>query len=226
MSQLNQNTNLTSDQRLVIEDVLKADQMIRDIKAGTALEEGDLTWIASAIGRGLRLAKYLQQEIEESTLEILHRSKDEFLSQLEWSEQLILETDFQEILDELEVVFANSESTPLELMTMMIEIDRLVCALNLTNPVDDASILQQQALIEQVQVFSETYLEGSAKLADKAGHFIKNQGVEGHWAQVWQNFVQAQTKLDELDKIFREADELDTKQPMDAFDFFANLEDN
>lgn len=195
MSQL----NLTNDQRSVLNDVLEANQMITEFNSGSEPEDGDLTWVASAIGRGLRLVKHLDIQSQTlETIEILNQSKNQFLANLDWCDTLLLETNFQESIDEFEALLVNQETTSLELMTFMIELDRLVCALELTSEVDEISRLQQEALIQDIRILTEVHLDGSLKLASKAEKFISNQGVTGQWKTVWENFTTAEEKLERV----------------------------
>jgi hypothetical protein len=226
MSQPKQNIDLTEDQKLVLNDCHEAHIMIEKLKS-TEPDDGDITWIAASIGRGLRLVEHLNNQSElattwllATTIDLLKQAHQEFLQHVDWHDTLILETNFQDAMDEFEGLLANPDTSSLELMSMMIDLDRLVCALGIVHDVDEICQQQQYTLIRGIQILTEVYLDSSMKLASSAKNFIVNQGVKGDWGKVWENFIHAELKVNALEKVFREADEMDLKQPMQPYGFF------
>ena len=219
------NNNISSIQTLVFNELPEAFSILNTCDQDHELEEGELSWALGALGRAIRLETYLNQDIfPKESSELIQKSLELFKNNKEWQDEFLLENHFSEFLDSFEEILQEDESTAFEIMHYMIELDRLICALQI--PIASFQVHNQpttERLLDSVSLFVDLYPESFCKVSEKASNFIACHGVQDAWGKVWKQIIETSKRAEALAKLKRQDAELDLKQPLSAFDFSAYL---
>ena len=219
------NHNITPDQRFVFDELIEMLALMRAVDQGKELEVGDATDMAVALGRAQRLSTHLSHLSDELTYPSTLREATEIFTQHEeWREVALLETHFNDMVVAFTHALKDPDSSSLELMRLMIEVDRLICALSVLNRGQEDEL--SDSMIHQLSVVTTVALEGTAKFSDRAQNFIHNQGPRGAWRAVWEQISRAGQRLEELQELMSDLEHIDEARPLPSLDFFSGLDES
>lgn len=187
-------SSMTPNQLRVLNELNQALDRARAIDAGEPLQVGEATDIIVAIARAQRLHQHIQNP---QFIAPLTESMSQLSRHPEWGDFAILESDYLAVTDYFVEVLKDPDTASLELMRALLEVDRLLCALSILSPQNEYAELYAE-MIMRVDLATGACLERSAKLSERARVFVRDQGPQGAWCDVWEAVADADRRLTEV----------------------------
>lgn len=138
---------------------------------------------------------------------------------------MLLENNFSASLESFEEALDDHKTSKEDLMQKMLELDQLVCALSV--PIKSFQILSQPAreyLIDSISLLVDLYPESLSRMSEYALEFKAKHFRSTAWQAVWEKVLLTTERAEAFAKLTLEDEELDSKQPLQAFDFYAGFQ--
>jgi hypothetical protein len=220
----NNHRDLLPGQQLVLEDLVEVNLSLKAIDQGQEAEVGELTWAASALGRALRVRDYLgDHPALEQYKQPLSQSLELLATHEEWQEELLLDLQYSPLLAQLAERLGDQESTEMEIMHLLLELDRAICVLRLPIIVSKLSSDSDSEIVQRASMYVDMYPEGCAKVSTRINNYMQCHGVKDRWGVVLNKIVDSPKRASVLADIRADVEALDKRQPVEPFDFFAAL---